>query len=176
MSVARSGDFEAVLSHGIGLAKRSPFHVFTLTRPSRVVIEIGTSFPTVLSTPATGLMDRLFAGPTAAEYASGLRLLRSKATGSDRLSNAGQVARVRLVGGCSTGGATARIADEISPTLNQFNTVDFVNIYDPAGHTEAPNSPSDSLPFCLEPEGPRTTYSAEQPASLFRGLAVADHR
>ena len=179
MSVVRSGDFEAVLSHGIGLAKRSPFHLFTLTRPSRVVIDIGTSFPTVLKrvhffnelrfavgkepfvtsvlrpvlpgTPATGVMDRLFAGPTPAEYASGLRLLRSKATGFDRLSIAGQVARVRLVGGCSSGGSTASIANEISPTLNQFNTVDFVKIYDPAGHTEAPNGPSDSIPFCLEP-------------------------
>ena len=49
MSVARSGDFEAVLSHGIGPAKRSPSHVFTLTRPTRVVIDIGTSFPTVLN-------------------------------------------------------------------------------------------------------------------------------
>ena len=31
MTVVRSGDFEGVLSHGIGLAKRTSFHVFTLT-------------------------------------------------------------------------------------------------------------------------------------------------
>jgi hypothetical protein len=179
MSVVRSGDFEAVLSYGIGLAKRSPFHVSTLTAPSRVVIDIATPFRTVLGrvyffneprfavgkqpfvtsvlrpvpagTPATGVMDRLFAGPTAAEYANGLRLLRSRATSFDRLSIAAQVARVSLVGGCSSGGSTASIANEISSTLKQFNTVDFVKIYDAAGHTETPSGPSDSIPFCLEP-------------------------
>ena len=36
MTVVRSGDFEAVLSYGIGLAKRTSFHVSTLARPSRV--------------------------------------------------------------------------------------------------------------------------------------------
>ena len=48
ITVVRSGDFEAVLSHGIGLAKRTSFHVSTLTHPSRVVIDIRTPFRTVL--------------------------------------------------------------------------------------------------------------------------------
>jgi hypothetical protein len=61
------------------------------------------------------------------------------------------VARLRLTGGCSSGGSTASIANEISPTLKQFSTVDFVKIYDPAGRTETPNGLSDSIPFCLEP-------------------------
>jgi hypothetical protein len=179
MSVVRSGDFEAVLSHGIGLAQGSSFHMFTLTGPSRVVIDISTPFRTVLKgvyffneprfavgkepfvtsvlrpvlpgTPATGVMDRLFAGPTASEYASGLRLLQSKATGFAGLSIGGGVARVRLTGGCSSGGSTASIANEIFPTLKQFTTVGFVKIYDPAGHTETPSGRSDSIPFCLEP-------------------------
>ena len=90
MTVVRAGDFESVLSYGIGLAKRTTFHVFTLTNPSRVVIDIDTPFKTIPrkvyfenlprfamgtepyvtavlrrvlpGAPATGVMDRLFAG------------------------------------------------------------------------------------------------------------------
>ena len=179
MTVVRSGDFEAVVSHGIGLAKRTSFHVSTLTHPSRVVIDIRTPFRTVLKkvyfenparfaantppfvtnvlrpvpvgTPATGVMDRLFAGPTPSELAAGLRLQRSKATGFTGLSIHAPVARVTFTGGCSSSGSTFSIADEIYPTLKQFATVDFVKIYDPAGHTETPTGHSDSIPFCLEP-------------------------
>ncbi len=61
------------------------------------------------------------------------------------------IARVRVTGGCSSGGSTFTIADEIYPTLKQFSTVDFVTIYDPAGHTEAPGGHHDSIPVCLEP-------------------------
>ena len=179
MTVVRAGDFESVLSYGIGLAKRTTFHVFTLTSPSRVVIDIDTQFRTVLKkvyfenlprfaagtqpyvtavlrpvlpgAPATGVMDRLFAGPTQAEDASGVRLQQSRATGFTGLSITGLVARVRLTGGCSSGGSTFTIADEIYPTLKQFATVEFVKIYNPAGHTETPTGRSDSIPFCLEP-------------------------
>ena len=179
MTVVRAGDFESVLSYGIGLAKRTTFHVFTLTNPSRVVIDIDTPFKTIprkvyfenlprFSTgtrpyvtavlrpvlpgaPAVGVMDRLFAGPTSAEYASGLRLQPSRATGFTGLSIADLVARVRLTGGCSSGGSTFSIADQSYPTLKQFATVDFVKIYDPAGQTERPSGPNDSIPFCLEP-------------------------
>ena len=98
-----------IVSYGIGLARRTSIHVFTLASPSRVVIDIGTPFRTVAravyffdqrrfatntppfvtkvqrpvlpSTPATGLMDRLFAGPTPSEYAAGLRLLPLKTAG-----------------------------------------------------------------------------------------------
>jgi hypothetical protein len=107
--------------------------------------------PVLPGTPATGVMDRLFAGPTAAEEASGLGFQPSRATGFTGLSIAGQVARVRLTGGCSSRGSTFSIADEIYPTLKQFPTVDFVKIYDPKGHTERPGGASDSIPFCLEP-------------------------
>ena len=179
IDVVRSGDFESVLSYGIGLSERTPFRVFTLTRPSRVVIDIrtplrttvkrvfffnphrfsanqqpyvtGVARPVLSASPATGLMDRLFAGPTASEYASGLRLLQSRATGFAGVSIAAGVARVRLTGGCSSGGSTVSVAQEIVPTLRQLAGVRFVKIYDPSGHTEDPTGRSDSIPFCLEP-------------------------
>jgi hypothetical protein len=179
MSVVRSGDFEAVVSHGIGLAKKTSFHVSTLTGPSRVVIDIRTPFATVMKkvyfenparfaantppfvtpvlrpvlpgTPATGVIDRLFAGPTPAEQAAGLRLERSRATGFAALSIQADVARITLTGGCSSGGSTFTIADEIYPSLKQFATVDFVKIYDTAGHTGSPTGERDSIPDCLNP-------------------------
>ncbi|HET9944909.1 MAG TPA: hypothetical protein VFR56_04610 [Actinomycetes bacterium] len=47
LTVVRSGDFEGVVSYGIGLAKRTPFTVTTRTGPSRVVVSIRAGFPTV---------------------------------------------------------------------------------------------------------------------------------
>ncbi|HET7311829.1 MAG TPA: hypothetical protein VFJ17_10945 [Mycobacteriales bacterium] len=38
--VAFAGDFEAVVSVALGLARRNGFHVFTLTDPRRVVVDI----------------------------------------------------------------------------------------------------------------------------------------
>lgn len=179
MTAVRAGDFESVLSYGIGLAKRTSVHVFTLTGPSRVVIDIATPFRTVLrrvyfenlkrfsagtppyvkavlrpvlpSSPATGVMDRLFAGPTAGEYATGLRFQSSRATGFTGPSITALVAKLKLTGGCSSGGSTFSIAQEIMPTLKQFASVRYIKIYGPAGHTENPSGRSDSIPFCLEP-------------------------
>ena len=179
MIAVRSGDFESVVSYGIGLAARASFHVFTLTKPSRVVVDVAAPFRTTLkrvyfvnranfsvgrepyftsvlrpvpvSTPATGLMDRLFAGPTPSEASRSLAFLASRATGFTGLSISGGVARVRLTGGCSSGGSTASIVDEIGPTLKQLPTVRYVKIYDPAGHTENPTGLIDSRPGCLEP-------------------------
>lgn len=179
MTVVRSGEFESVLSYGIGLAARASFHMHTLAHPSRVVIDVGVPFRTTLKrvyflnrphysigkgtyftpvlrpvpvmTPATGLLDRLFAGPTARESRDGLALLRSGATGFANLSVSGGIARVRLTGGCSSGGSTVSVADEIDRTLKQLPTVRYVKISDPSGHTERPNGPSDSRPACLEP-------------------------
>lgn len=179
ITAVRSGDFEAVTTYGIGLTQRQWFHAFTLTRPDRVVVDIGAAFRTVQRkvyffdatafttgrepyfvpvlrpvlplTPATGVMDRLFAGPTPAEKARGLQFLSSEATGFTRLSIAARVARVQLTGGCNSRGSTATIAGEIFPMLKQFPTVGAVKIYDPAGHTETPGGLRDSIPFCLEP-------------------------
>jgi Sporulation and spore germination len=179
ITAVQSGDFEGVTSYGIGVASRQSFTMFTLTGPDRVVVDIGAAFPTVLRsvyffdparfatgqepyvvpvlrpvlpvTPATGVTDRLFAGPTPAEQAQGLTFLSSEATGFARLRISDSVARVQLTGGCNSRGSTATIAAELFPTLRQFATVDFVKIYDPDGRTETPGGRSDSIPICLEP-------------------------
>jgi hypothetical protein len=179
MTAVRSGDFEAVTTYGLGVAKRTPFRVTTLTGPSRVVVEVRAGFPTVQrrvwfldsdrfvdnrepyfvpvrrlvrpGTPATGVMDRLFAGPTPRERERGLRLLRSRATGYTGLAISDGVARLRLTGGCSSGGSTVSIAGEILPTLHQFPSVDRVVLRDPQGTTLDPDGPGDSTPECLEP-------------------------
>jgi len=162
-----------------GPARAAPFHIFTLTKPSRVVIDVRTPYPTVqvrdyfldshrfatgqapythavyrpVIWPATafGAMQRLFAGPTQGELASGLRFVSSGATGFKNLTISGGVARVQLTGRISSGGSTFTIANEIMPTLKQFRSVHWVKIYDQFGHTERPFGHSDSIPFSLEP-------------------------
>lgn len=179
MTAVRAGDFEAVTTYGIGLAKRTRFDVFTLRNPARVVIDVRAAFRTVQrrvyffnqkrylenrepfytpklrpvrrGTPAIGTMDRLFAGVLPAERASGLRLLRSEATGFRRLSIEDGIARIHLTGGCSSGGSTVTVSGEIVPTLRQFASVDWVKIYDPDGTTLTPEGRSDSTPECLQP-------------------------
>jgi len=179
LTVVRAGDFEAVTTYGIGLAKREPFVVRTLHHPDRLVVDVQAAFPTVQkkvylfnqarylantepfftpvlrpvrpATPGIGVLDRIFAGPTPAEHARGLRLLRSEATGWTDLRTDYGIARVRLTGGCSSGGSTVTVAGEIMPTLRQLSYVDHVKIYDPQGLTETPWGHSDSIPECLEP-------------------------
>jgi hypothetical protein len=179
MTTVQAGDFEGVVTYGIGLARRTAFHVSTLHNPARVVVDVGAGFgtvqrkvwfldrqrfvnnnppffvsrlrPVIPATPATGLLDRLFAGVLPAERANGLRLLRSGATGFGIRSISNGIARVQLTGGCSSGGSTVTIAGEIMPTLRQLATVDWVKIYGPAGHTEHPVGHRDSIPACLEP-------------------------
>nr|WP_210440383.1 GerMN domain-containing protein [Nocardioides sp. SYSU D00514] len=179
MTAVRAGDFEAVTTYGLGLARRTPVRVTTLQAPPRVVVEVGAGFatvrrkvwfldrdrfadgrepyfvpvrrPVVPGAPATGLMDRLFAGPLPGERARGLRLLRSGATGYDDLTVAGGVADLRLTGRCRSGGATVSIAGEVLPTLKQLPTVDRVVLRDAAGSTLDPDGPGDSTPACLEP-------------------------
>lgn len=179
MTAVRAGDFEAVTTYGLGLARRTPVRVTTLQAPPRVVVEVGAGFttvqrkvwfldrdrfvedqepffvavrrPVVPGAPATGLMDRLFAGPLAGERARGLRLVRSGATGYDDLTVAGGTADLRLTGRCRSGGATVSIAGEVLPTLEQLPTVDRVVLRDAAGSTLDPDGPGDSTPACLEP-------------------------
>jgi len=179
IQVAKAGDFESVLTFGVGVARTEPVHVFTLTRPSRVVIDLRTPYRTVpvrdyfmntyryahgtppyvqavsrpVIPPATafGAMQRLFAGPTQAELASGLRFVSSGATGFKNLSIRDGVARVQLTGAISSHGSTFTIANEIMPTLKQFPGVHWVKIYDQNGRTERPLGHSDSIPFSLEP-------------------------
>jgi hypothetical protein len=107
--------------------------------------------PVPAMTPATGLMDRLFAGPTPTEAAHGLAFISSGASSYGGLSITGGVVRVRVTGGCSSGASTASIGDEIDLTLRQLPAVRFVKIYDSSGHTARPTGPTDSRPDCLEP-------------------------
>jgi hypothetical protein len=179
IQVVNAGDFESVLSFGVGVARAEPIHVFTLTRPSRVVIDVRTPYrtaqvrdyfldshrlatgrvpytravyrPVIWPATAFGAMQRLFAGPTQGELAMGLRFVSSGATGFKNLTISGGVARVQLTGRISSGGSTFTIANEIMATLKQFRSVHWVKIYDPSGHTERPFGHSDSIPFSLEP-------------------------
>jgi hypothetical protein len=178
IQVVNAGDFEAVLSFGVGVSRQAPFHMFTLTNPSRVVIDLKTYRwvnvrdyfvnihrfaigrepytqpvirPVLPPRTAYGALQRLFAGPTQAEKALGLRFVSSKAKGFTNLSIVDRVARVQLTGGCSSGGSTLSIANEIFPTLKQFPSVRWVKIYDPSGHTQRPYGHSDSIPESLEP-------------------------
>jgi hypothetical protein len=179
IQVVNAGDFEAHLGFGIGLARKEHINVFTLTDPSRVVIDVATPFrtvpvkvylfkasafasghepftrpvgrPVIPPAVASGALQRLFGGPTVPDMSSGLSFLRSEATGIRLMSIRDGVARVRLTGGCNVHGSTASIALEIEPTLRQFRSVRWVKIYDPAGHTADPTGHSDSLPDCLNP-------------------------
>jgi hypothetical protein len=179
IQVASAGDFEAVLRFGTGLARKEPFHLFTLTNPSRVVIDIQTPYrtmsahaflldshrfatghppltravdrPVIWPSVASGALQRLYAGPTQPELAAGLRLVTSRTTGFSKVTIIDHVARVYLTGGCNSGGSTFTIANEIIPTLKQFASVLWVKIYSPYGHTERPSGHTDSIPICLEP-------------------------
>ena len=179
VEVVRSGDFEGHVSHGIGVVQERPFTVFTLTGPSRVVVDVraerdlawhAVRFLDVADdaegdepytepvlrrvparAPAGALLHHLFAGPTRAEQAYGLATVRSGARGFRDLSIADGIARLRLTGGCDSGGSTFTVADLVMPTLEQFATVDHVKIYDPEGRTARPTGHTDSIPECLEP-------------------------
>jgi hypothetical protein len=179
IQVVNAGDFESVLSFGAGLAQRAPFHLYAQPRLGRVVLDVKAPYRTVpvrdyflnthrfatgqapyttavyrpVTGPATafGAMQRLFAGPTQAELARGLKFVSSGATGFKILGIRDGVARVQLLGKVSSGGSTFTIASEIMPTLKQFGSVRWVKIYDRFGHTERPFGHSDSIPFSLEP-------------------------
>ena len=179
MMVVRSGLFEGFTTYGIGVARRTAVTVVEQPERDRVVVTVRADFPTVerevffldedrfvdgqepsfvsrlrpvpVASPATGVMDRLFAGPLDREHDHGLRLVRSRATGFADLSIAGGVARVRLRGGCDSGGSTVTVAGSIVPTLRQFDTVDWVKVLDPSGSTGSPSGASDSVPDCLDP-------------------------
>jgi hypothetical protein len=180
IEVVESGDFEATVSYGVGLAKRQKFSVTTLRNPSRIVVDVRKDYRQATrkvsllnaprfnagtppftrnvnrrvpaAAPAGAVLHQLFAGPTRAEHARGLRTVRSGATGFTRLTiSKSKVARVYLKGGCNSGGSTFTVANLIRPTLKQFTSVRWVKIYDPQSHTEHPTGRRDSIPECLEP-------------------------
>ena len=174
-----AGDFEGYVAIGLGVQKRTSYTVKRLSSPDRVVVDVAAAFPTTTrkvwlvdtdaaetgagptfvprtrhvrsDAPAAAAMHSLFAGPTRTERAAGLRLVRSGAWGFDDLAIADGVARLRLTHACRSGGSTVTVAGQIVPTLRQFPTVDWVKISAPAGDTEEPTGPVDSIPMCLEP-------------------------
>lgn len=177
--VSKAGEFEAVLSFGIGVAKRTTFHTFTLSNPSRYVIDLTTPYnvatvhdyflnthnyavghrpymnavsrPVISPAVAFGALQRLWAGPTQREQALGLKFVASRTTGFSKVTISDHVARVYLTGGCNSGGSTFTVADEIFRTLKQFSSIKWVKIYSPWGFTEHPTGHSDSIPVSLEP-------------------------
>ncbi|MEO3808937.1 GerMN domain-containing protein [Sphaerisporangium sp. B11E5] len=179
IQVVSAGSRHTTLTFGVGLAKRVPYRIYKLTRSDLVVVDITTRYRTVpvrdyfmdtaryttghmpyttavrrpVIPPATayGALQRLFAGPTQAEKAQGLRFVSSKATGFSKLTVKRGVARVYLTGDVGSGGAAFTVADLIGPTLKQFPSIRWVKIYDAAGRTQHPYGPSDSIPETLEP-------------------------
>jgi hypothetical protein len=177
MSLRAAGDFEAVVTMGIGLAKRMPFHVHRYTSPGRIAVDVSPAFgrttrrvtfmdsgaPAGTSArvtvrraipdayPATGLLDRIFAGPTIHELGDGLRLVTSGSTGFASVRVDRGVARVRLTGECANASSSFTIADSIIPTLRRLGNVDWVKVYDPTGQTQYPTGRRDSVPTCLAP-------------------------
>ncbi len=171
--VVHGGEFEGMVSFGAALMSRTSYSVSTLTSPSRVVIDIRNDYARTrvpvyfvnnataetrsvwryvpAGTPATGALHRTFAGPTVGERSVGVGNVLSSATGFTALSITDAIARVRLVGGCSSGGSTFTIANQLDATLKSLPTVRWVKIYSPSGQTARPSGKSDSIPTCLEP-------------------------
>jgi len=52
--VKGAGEFEAVASYGLGQATRAGFRAFTLTGPSRLVVDVAASAGGAVGTPSTG--------------------------------------------------------------------------------------------------------------------------
>ena len=176
MQVATVADHRKTISFEVGLARPEPFRVSALSR-DRIAIDVRTPYQTVqvrdyfadsrsvfgavATQPVTrpvprqsrlsSALQRLFAGPTGPEKSRGLRFVASGATGFGSLTLRHGVARVQLKGGCSSGGSAITVATEIVPTLQQFRSVRWVKIYDPAGRTEQPSGLTNSIPACLKP-------------------------
>lgn len=174
-----AGDFEGVVTLGVGAQRHTITKMYTLSSPSRIVVDMKVPYsttptkvffldvkkfangdpgyrikrtrPAIPPAVARQALERLFAGPTQWEKAHSLRFVSSRATGFTDLTIANGIASLRLTGGCSSGGSTFTVANLIFPTLKAFDTVDHVKLYGPNGFTEQPNGDVDSIPPCLEP-------------------------
>jgi hypothetical protein len=72
--IAQLGDFEAVVSYGIGVDQRRPLEVSTLSKPSRLVIDIATTGTGGSTGGDSGFLP--FTGPKTTELlVTGLALL-----------------------------------------------------------------------------------------------------
>jgi hypothetical protein len=178
--VAQAGDFEAVVSFGIGLMARTRIlRRARLGDPDRFVVDVSTRFekdrvpvafldadalesgtPPFLdsvsrsvptSSRARSALHRLWAGPTQADRLSGLRFRASGTTGFRDFGVARGIARLTLTGRCDGGGETLTVADEVFATLKPFARIDWVKILDRSGGTQHPFGRRDSIPTCLAP-------------------------
>jgi len=189
-------DHRKLISFEVGVARREPYRLSPLSH-DRVALEVRTPYQTVqirdffvhprgvLGMAAVQAADRpvaskarlssalqrMFAGPTMAEQARGLRFVADGATGTGRVTVRHGVARVHLAGGCNSGGSPVSIASEIVPTLRQFHWVRWVKIYDPAGRTAQPRGDSDSIPACLQASEAQI-WTARISSPAFAGLAI----
>jgi hypothetical protein len=177
LQVVAAGDHRSSVEFALGLARREPFRMIVRRHAGQIAVDVATPFhttvvrdyfantrgvfgaaatkpvgrPVIRPASASRALERLFAGPTQAELARGLRLVTSGATGFSHVTVRDLVARVYLNGHCAAHGATTTIATQIDPTLRQFPWVRWVKIYDPAGSTGQPSGDSDSIPSCLRP-------------------------
>ena len=173
--VLEIGDWEGYLSFGIGVMQATRIvTAMALIHPTRFVLDIATDFDrTTIKdvlydrdharwTTVTRLVPvgdvahdallRLFAGPTLAERAGGIRLITSDTIGFRDLSIAANgVARLTLRRHCDSHGSSLTIADEITRTLKLLPGIHWVKIYGPDGTTRHPAGLSDSRPMCLAP-------------------------
>lgn len=106
--------------------------------------------PPGVTTPAAGLLDAWFAGPTAEEQARGLLRHANGATGYDTLKIEAGTLSFRLQPTC-TGAGSLSLRDQVMPTLRQLDGVKAIHILDPQGNTLDPTPGVDSVPGCLEP-------------------------
>ncbi|MBN1266387.1 MAG: GerMN domain-containing protein [Anaerolineales bacterium] len=112
--------------------------------------------PVLRSVPAgdslpEAAVSAYFGGPDEAEQSQGLTLITSGFTGLDHIDIKDGVAHVFLLGDCNSGGAAYTIYQPLHATLLQFDSIQYVKIYDQFGETEQSTGQSDSIPFCLEP-------------------------
>ncbi len=80
--IAQLGDFEAVVSYGIGVDQRRPIQVSTLSNPSRLVIDIATTG----AGGSAGWRHRLAAVHRVAEHRAAGHRLALLATGATVLA------------------------------------------------------------------------------------------
>jgi len=198
IQVAALEDQRDLITFGVGLARREPIRVQTLSKAHRVAIDVPTPYQTVSASaffvtslsmlgrgviqpaarpvirPATAsaVLQRLFAGPTPAELARGMQFVASGTTGVTRVTVRDGVARVYLAGACDSGGSAITVADEITPTLMQLTSVQWVKIYDSAGDTQTPDGDVDSIPACLKPSTAKV-WTARYGGYVLLGLVLA---
>jgi Double-GTPase 2 len=198
IQVAALEEQRNLITFGVGVARREPIRVQTLTRSDQVAIDVQTPYQTLNASAffvtsrsvlgrgviqpaarlvirpvtASAVLQRLFAGPTRAELARGMQFVASGTTGVTRVTVRDGVARVYLAGTCDSGGSAVTVADEIMPALRQLPSVQWVKIYDSSGDTEAPAGDVDSIPACLTPSTAKV-WTARNGGYVLLGLMLA---